>query len=71
MEKQIAEKATERAKQKLVDKLTKRQKLGRGQFEEEEQPFLLQVFLIHKLFDEKFTFSKIFEQKLNIFFSSE
>ena len=47
MEKQIAEKATERAKQKLVDKLTKRQKLGRGQFEEEEQPFLLQVFCLN------------------------
>ncbi|PAV87264.1 hypothetical protein WR25_21527 [Diploscapter pachys] len=49
MEKQIAEKATERAKQKLVDKLTKRQKLGRGQFEEEEQPFLLQEELPENL----------------------
>lgn len=45
--------ASERRVKKLTEKLTTRQKLGRGKFEEEETPFLLEVSittLLHSLF---------------------
>ncbi|CAI2352491.1 unnamed protein product [Caenorhabditis sp. 36 PRJEB53466] len=48
-EKQIHEEAETRKRTKLVKKLTKRQKLGRGKFEDAEDPFLLQEELTGNL----------------------
>ncbi|KHJ91994.1 Nop53 protein [Oesophagostomum dentatum] len=48
-EQEVAEKAAKRKKEKFLKKMTTRQKLGGGEFKDEEEPFLLQEELSDSL----------------------